>query len=252
MPVNEALLREALQGLPEPRLLPEAGSTNLLALELARKGAPDGTAVLADRQTAGRGRRGRSFFSPAGGIYLSVLLRPALSPEERLLLTPMAAVAVCEAVERLCGVSPEVKWVNDLFFRGKKICGILCEGTEDAVVVGIGLNAEAPEGGFPPELAEIAGAVCPFGELPVPKECLAAAICRTVVEESRHFDRESVLRRYRARSFLPGREVTVHPIGGEPYDARALFIDDHARLAVETAAGERLFLSSGEVSVRER
>ena len=132
--------------------LQETDSTNRVAKELARQGATHGTAVLAERQTAGRGRMERSFFSPEGGMYLSAILRPEIPPEDLLLMTPMAAAAVWKAVERLTGICLGIKWVNDLYLEGKKVCGILCERTGDAVIVGVGLNLKTPEGGFPPEL----------------------------------------------------------------------------------------------------
>ena len=108
--------------------LEEVDSTNLRARQLAAEGAADGTVVVADRQTAGRGRLGRSFQSPGGrGIYLTALLRPALPPERLSPVTAMAGVAVCRAVERICGASPGLKWPNDPVLEGKKLCGILTE-----------------------------------------------------------------------------------------------------------------------------
>ena len=133
-------------------LLEETDSTNRKAKELARQGAIHGSWVLAGRQTAGRGRLNRRFFSPEGGLYLSVVLRPDIPPEELALMTPMAATAVRTAVERLTGISLNIKWVNDLYLGDKKVCGILCEAAGTAVIVGIGLNLKAPEGGFPPDI----------------------------------------------------------------------------------------------------
>ena len=217
--------------------LQEIDSTNRVAKDLARQGAPHGTAVLAERQTAGRGRLGRSFFSPEGGLYLSVILCPQCPPEERLLTTPMAAVAVCRAVECLCGVSPGIKWVNDLYLEGKKLCGILCEGTEAAVIVGIGLNLKAPEGGFPSGIPAVAL------ELAVERQVLAEEIRRQLLQPG------VFLPEYRRRCLILGKTVTVHPVSGEPYEARAVDIDDRCRLIVESCRG-RETLDSGEVSVR--
>ena len=217
--------------------LRETDSTNRVAKELARQGAPHGTAVLAERQTAGRGRLDRRFFSPEGGLYLSVILRPSCPPEDRLLMTPMAAVAVCRAVERLCGVSPGIKWVNDLYLEGKKLCGILCEGAGDAVIVGIGLNLKAPEGGFPSEVPAVAL------ELAVERQALAEEIRRQLLQPG------AFLPEYRRRCLILGKTVTVHPVSGETFEARAVDIDDRCRLIVESCRG-RETLDSGEVSVR--
>lgn len=223
--------------------LTETDSTNRVAKELARQGADHGTVVSALRQTAGRGRLGRSFFSPEGGIYLSVILRPRLPLADRTLLTPMAAVAVCRAVEELCGVSPRIKWVNDLYLGNKKLCGILCEGTGDAVIVGIGLNYAMPPDGFPPDIP--ATALYPAGGGPVSKQGLTEAIAKAVLAA----EPRECMSEYRRRNLVPGKTVTVHPVGGEPYSARALDIDDRGRLVVECDRGT-MALDSGEVSIR--
>lgn len=232
-------------------VLEETDSTNRVAVELARQGAPEGTAVLALRQTAGRGRRGRSFFSPEGGVYLSVILRPRLRPEDLCLITPMAADAVCRAVEDCCGKSLSIKWVNDLLLEGRKICGILCEGADGAVAAGVGVNYAAPEGGFPPELEGIAGALYPHGGGPVSREELARAMAERLLEGCRRLERgEDVLEGYRRRSILPGKRIRVHPLAGPAFDARALEIDRRGRLVVQAGDGGLLALDSGEVSVR--
>lgn len=217
--------------------LEETDSTNRVAKELARQGAPHGTAVLAERQTAGRGRLGRAFFSPEGGLYLSVILYPQCPPEDRVLMTPMAAVAVCRALEQVCGISPGIKWVNDLYLGGKKLCGILCEGCGDAVIVGIGLNLYTPEGGFPAEIPATAL------DVPVDRRVLAEAIRQQLLQPG------EFLAEYRERCLLLGKTVTVHPVVGEAYAARAVELDDRCRLVVESCRG-REALDSGEVSVR--
>lgn len=223
--------------------LEETDSTNRVAKALARQGAPHGTAVTALRQNAGRGRLGRAFFSPEGGIYLSMILRPDLAPVERTLLTPMAAVAVCRAVEKLCGLSPRIKWVNDLYLRDKKLCGILCEAADDAVIVGIGLNYAMPPEGFPADLSAIA--LYPPEGGPVSREELEKAIAEAVLNA----DPGGCMAEYRARNLVPGKPVTVYPIGGQPYSALAKEIDDRGRLVVQTN-DKTLTLDSGEVSVR--
>ena len=143
------------------RCLARVDSTNDYVKRLAANGAPDGAVAVADEQTGGKGRRGRSFASPAGkGVYLSVLLRPDVAPRRLLPLTGFAAVAVCDAVERVARVRPRIKWTNDLVLGGKKLCGILTElsvegesGALQYAVVGVGVNVAHTD--FAPELAEI-------------------------------------------------------------------------------------------------
>ncbi|MGB4547957.1 MAG: biotin--[acetyl-CoA-carboxylase] ligase [Syntrophales bacterium] len=138
----------------------EADSTNSRAKELAVRGAPEGTIVLAGKQTGGRGRRGRSWFSPEGtGLYVSLILRPPVAPSEAPKITLMTAVAVCDALVPFLPSSPRVKWPNDVLAGGKKIAGILTEiSTEpdavDYVVAGIGLNVNTPAGQFPKEIRD--------------------------------------------------------------------------------------------------
>ena len=138
-------------------------STNTCARELARQGAAHGTVLIADHQTGGRGRRGRSFHSPAGsGIYMSVILRPHCKPQELMHLTCSAAVAMCDAVEKAVGFRPGIKWTNDLVYGGKKIAGVLTElgfdqhGLVDFAVIGIGINCCQRESDFPEEIRGIA------------------------------------------------------------------------------------------------
>ena len=140
-------------------------STNNRAKELARAGAPHGMLVAAEAQSGGRGRLGRSFFSPKGdGLYLTFILRPACAPESVAMLTSLTAVATARAIEKTAAADVRIKWVNDLYLGGKKVCGILCEagagrnpGTVDYVVAGIGINVNRRA--FPPELRETATSI---------------------------------------------------------------------------------------------
>ena len=161
---------EAVGPYPAPvQLYDTLESTNRTAKLLALEGTAHGTLVLAGGQTAGRGRLGRSFASPAGkGVYCSVVLRPPLPAANAQTATIGAAVAVCRAVQMLCGLELAIKWVNDLYYKGKKVCGILTEAGTDLesgqlewLVVGIGLNLTATAEDFPPELAAKAGSLYP-------------------------------------------------------------------------------------------
>ena len=139
-------------------------STNTHLKALAAEGAPEGTVVVAQEQTAGRGRMGRSFFSPRGsGVYFSLLLRPNMRAMDATLVTTAAAVAVTDALKSVCGIDAHIKWVNDVYVGERKVCGILTEGSFnvetgaiDSIVLGIGINVEPPPEGFPDELRPIA------------------------------------------------------------------------------------------------
>ena len=236
---------------------PSVGSTNTVLRALAEQGAPEGTVVIADEQTGGRGRMGRAFYSPAGsGIYLSLLLRPVnAEPRQTVTLTAAAAVALCQAIETVSENGPQIKWVNDIFLNGRKICGILSEaafglesGAPEYVVVGVGINAYTPEGGFPPELAEIAGALW---ERPVPggKNRLAAEFLTHFWKLYTAGDPAAFLEDYRRRSLVVGKDITVIA-GGKETPAHALGIDESCRLLVRYESGETAALSYGEVRVK--
>ena len=236
---------------------PSVSSTNTVLRALAEQGAPEGTLVISDEQTGGRGRMGRAFYSPAGsGIYLSLLLRPVnAEPRQTVTLTAAAAVALCQAIETVSEHSPQIKWVNDIFLNGRKISGILSEaafglesGLPEYVVVGVGINAYTPEGGFPPELAEIAGALW---ERPVPggKNRLAAEFVNHFWKLYTAGDPAAFLEDYRRRSLVVGKDITVIA-GSTETPAHALGIDENCRLLVRYESGETAALSYGEVRVK--
>ena len=246
---------EAAGDYPAPiHLYDRLESSNQTAKRLALSGAPHGTLVLTNQQSAGRGRMGRKFESPAGqGIYLSLLLRADIPAADAQTVTVSAAVAVCRAVKALCGLELSIKWVNDLYYRGKKVCGILTEAGADLesgqlewLVVGIGLNLTTPPEAFPAELRRLAGSLFPGGPAPVSRVALAAAIARELLTLCPAFD---CLEEYRARCFVPGHWVTVCT-GRETYAALALSIDDAGRLVVRRENGREEALQHGEVSIR--
>ena len=244
-----ALLRSPLWQITAFDSVP---STNSLLRDLASQGAPEGTVILASAQTQGRGRMGRSFYSPGNtGLYLSLLLRPDhLSPGESLQITTMAAAALCLAIEEVTAQSPRIKWVNDIFLNDLKICGILTEASfsmetgliEDAVL-GLGINLYPPQGGFPEDLKKIAGALCP-APLPELKNRLTAAFLNhfSYFYENRLFSEAAEL--YRDRSLLPGKEILA---GGRK--AKVLNINDRCQLVVQYEDGQQQALSYGEVDI---
>jgi BirA family biotin operon repressor/biotin-[acetyl-CoA-carboxylase] ligase len=232
------------------------GSTNDLAREAAVRGEAEGLVVIADTQTAGRGRQGRAFVSPPGtGTYLSLLLRPKLPAAEAVAITGIAAVAVARALGDLGVGGAGIKWVNDIFLEGRKVCGILTEATLDMesggldyAVLGIGVNLFSPPGGFPPELTEIAGAVFPGKPEDDERSRLIAAILDRFLPLYRALPDKGWLEEYRARSILTGREVRFLREGREQRGL-VLGVDDSARLLLRLSDGEETALSSGEVQL---
>lgn len=238
------------------RIFSTLPSTNTAAKEMAACGAPSGTLCIAETQTGGRGRMGRDFFSPRNsGIYMSLILRPKLRPADALQLTTLAAVAVSETVEELTGQPAQIKWVNDVFFREKKVCGILTEasfnmesGALDYAILGIGLNVYAPKGNFPTALHSIAGAVL---DAPIPHaRCrIIAGILKRFYFYYDHIEEKAFLEPYRKRMFLTGQLVEVHR-GAAHFPARVLSVQDDFSLTIQHPDGKEETLSSGEVSLR--
>lgn len=229
-------------------------STNAALRRMAEQGAPEGTVVLAGTQTQGRGRYGRHFFSPADtGLYLSLLLRPTGSPRQIVTLTAAAASAMCQAMESLGVKNPKIKWVNDIFLNGKKVCGILSEaafsletGAPEYVVVGAGLNLYAPAEGFPPEIEKTAGYLWE-DRVPEGKNRLAAEFLNRFWAFYRGGNPSDFLEDYRRRSLVVGKTVTLPGRGNAR--ALALGIDDSCRLLVRLESGEEEALSWGEVGI---
>ena len=234
-------------------------STNDRCKALAAQGASDGTVVMAGCQTAGRGRLGRTFLSPADqGLYLSVLWRPDCPPESLLPLTALTAVAVSRAVERLGGTSPDIKWPNDLVLNGRKVCGILTELSVEAesghvayVVAGMGVNCRQRAEDFPPELRQIAGSLDMALPERIPRAALAAAMIEELDELRQKvlFQPQLWLAEYRRRCLNPGRRVILVR-QGVTAEAEALDVDESFGLVVRHDNGMIETLRTGEVSVR--
>lgn len=233
-------------------------STNTIAKELAAKGAKEGTVIIAREQTEGRGRMGRTFYSPiTSGIYFTIILRPKLTLEDSLLITTTAAVAVAKAIETVAKVKAEIKWVNDIFVQEKKVCGILTEaslnfesGGLEYAVVGIGINIETKD--FPRDIRQIAGSI--FSEKPGDSpvtSMLVAEVLNNLSEYMASLTDRHYLDEYRSRSYLHGKDILVLK-GEKKLPAKALSIDDKARLVVEYEDHTREALNSGEVSVRRK
>lgn len=241
--------------LSELILLSETDSTNNVLKDLATKGASHGTVVIADYQTLGRGRQGRSFFSPRGtGIYMSILLRPDLELQKSVRITSMAAVAVARAIRKLTGLEAKIKWVNDIFIHNKKVCGILTEASPDTVrntlnyaVLGIGINVGPVT--FPEELQTIATSIQNECSLPVTRNALIAQILSELAASCHTLQDGSFLEESKQYSILLGKEIDILGENGKRTRAKAVDLDSYGHLIVEIN-GKKELLHSGEVSVR--
>ncbi len=251
---SEERIRAFLGGRALPIFIyDEISSTSDAAKAYALAGGKSAV-FIAERQTAGRGRRGRSFSSPeGGGIYMSLLVFPSHKAEQGVLLTTGAAVAMCRAVEDVTGIVPEIKWVNDLKLGGKKLCGILTEGELDPesgafryAVIGIGINVKKVP--LPPEVEAIATSLDRYAKAPIDRDFLAARMILRVLE-SLSEDRAAQMKKYRALCPIEGKEILVLR-GDEKYTARAVRVEDDGALLIERE-GRRERLSSGEISIRE-
>lgn len=255
-------------------------STNTVLKEKAVKGAEEWHIFVASEQTAGRGRMNRTFYSPSdSGIYMSILFRPKLSAQQALLITTMTATAVSEAIDELFHIETKIKWVNDIYYHGRKICGILTEAAVnvetamlDYAVVGIGVNVKAPVGDFPEDIRSIAGAILSEQPDEAVRDNVRNRLTAGIIGKMYRYygmlkaDRmmgESVadnagkmghqygfMESYKRKSMLIGKKVYI--LSDESREELlVLDIDDNAALVVEHADGRIEALKSGEVSVRE-
>lgn len=216
------------------------GSTNEVALGLAREGAPEGLVVVADVQRAGRGRRGRTWEAPAGSsLLVSVLLRPDLAPRRRHLCAAAAALAAAGACEDVAGVRPALKWPNDLVVGDAKLGGVLAEAEAGAVVVGLGLNVAWPSP-LPAGAVDLAGAA----GRPVDRDGLLAAALRRLAGAAGDWD--AVAPAYRAACATVGRAVRVQLAGGS-FTGTAAGVSDDGHLLVDVAGGARRTVAAADV-----
>lgn len=261
--MSELSVEQIIRHLSEPSRFAltayrQVTSTSTLLREAAEHGAPEGTVILADGQTAGRGRQGHTFWSPEGsGLYFSVLLRPTEQATAVLPLTAAAAVAAARAIEAVSGRQTDVQWVNDIYCGGKKVCGILTEGrlsphtgAPEYAIIGVGINVAAPVSGFPAELGNRAGAVFDRAQDGV-REQIAAGFLEALWESYAHLSEAWFVEEYRRRCLRLGREVDVL-CGDRRIPALVLDVTDTLALRVQFEDGTVKELTSGEVSIRPR
>ena len=252
--MDKKILEKYLDQKLNITIFQELDSTNNYLKKLSSQGEKVNQLVIAESQTGGRGRMGRSFFSPNGtGIYFSLLLHPKISAEKSLLLTVMAAVSVAETVMKYNENDVKIKWVNDIYIDGKKVCGILTEGSINAdqkldyAVVGIGINVVAPENGFPDDIKDIATAIFPGNTEENIKEKIVADVVNRFFQMYNGDDYDFI-RRYKEYSYLTGKEINI--ISGETIrPATVLGITDDCHLLVKNEKGVVEEISSGDVSV---
>jgi len=240
---------------PEIFYYESTDSTNTRAREYAKehRGNREAKIFIAEEQSAGRGRRGRRFFSAAGaGIYMTLLLYPDGRGKDATLLTARAAVALTDALAELTSLSPMIKWVNDIYSGTRKLAGILAEGEMSSdgnaayIILGMGINVYKTE--LPEDISSIATSIeAECGER-ISREELCAEIIKNLLKEK--WDEKKALAKYRERSLVLGKEITVLPIGGESYPAVATDLLDDYSLLVKKADGTELSVYSGEVSIK--
>ena len=241
------------------QVMEEVSSTNTLLKELGRQGAPAGTVLVADRQTGGRGRLGRSFFSPGGvGVYLSALIRPDCAPTELMHLTCAVAVAMCDAVEQAFGFRPGIKWTNDLVVGTKKLGGILTElgldpktGRVSYAVLGIGINCGQYEADFDESIRSMATSARLVLGRQADREMLIAEMIQALerMDKTLLSSPAAMLERYKSDCITLGQPVSIVR-GDSVRHALALDVDAEGGLVVRYDSGETGTVTSGEVSVR--
>lgn len=232
-------------------------STNNYLKRQALLGAPHGTVAVADCQTGGKGRLGRSFQSPGGvGIYLSMLLRPDCPQEQLMHLTCAVGTAMCDALEEAAGVRPGIKWTNDLVCEKRKLSGILVELLNDTrgklcVIIGIGVNCCQQLTDFPEELRDRAGSLAMVTGRRIDRPKVAAAMMAALANMDRNLltGKEAMLEQYRRDCVTLGQKISVVR-GDEIRHGTALDIGDDGDLIVRFDDGHTEAVSSGEVSIR--
>lgn len=231
-------------------------STNNLLKDLANNGEKEGKTIVSSHQSAGRGRLERNFYSPEDtGVYFSFLLRPKIEASQSIFLTSMSSIAVNEAIFTITEQNSQIKWVNDIFFNDKKVCGILCEVSFtmenfslDYVILGIGINVYKPQNDFPDEISEIAGFLLenPIDDV---RNRLVANILDNFLRLYNEFDTKKLAQLYKSQSYVLGKDIFVIK-GHEQKKARVLDIDDNCGLVVKYENNQLETLISGEISTK--
>ncbi len=257
--LSKAIIEEAFPYL-DVYFFDEIDSTNNYCKALSAKDKSRNALVVSNKQLKGRGRLGRVFESPDGGVYFSLLLNTEKSASDNLLVTSAASVAVARAIKKVCNKECDIKWVNDIFLNNKKVCGILTEGIIDmeagriaAMVIGIGINFSTPKSAFPPQLLDILTSIYD-GESEIPIEISMNSLVICVIKELlniwNNIEDRSFLEEYRKRSNVIKKYVNIIK-DGKSESAFVEGINDSAHLLVKLEkTGEIVELGTGEISLR--
>lgn len=230
-------------------------SSNVEAKKLALGGEKEFTTVIAKSQTQGKGRLGRTFISNSeNGLYMSIILKPNTTPKDGVNITILTAVAVLEAIKETSNTKPDIKWINDIYINGKKVCGILAESTCENnkltnVIVGIGINITPPQNGFDDEIKDIATSIFEKEAPEGYKEHLCATIIDRLIYYYNNIEEKSYMTLYKENSNIIGKEVDVY-IGNEIIQGMAIDINDKGELVVKTKNNRVCVFNSGEARVR--
>lgn len=255
--ISKEIIEEKTGGIITCEVYDELDSTNNRMKEYIYSGKRDVGLIVADSQTMGRGRMGRSFDSPSGhGIYMSLLIRPDMQGEHALLITSAAAVAVVRAVRKLTGLGAVIKWVNDIYIGERKVCGILAEAVsigaqEMDVVLGIGINVTSSNDMFSESVRDIAGSLYGLSEYDgnrVSRNEIIAEVVNEFHGIFRNIEKREFMEDYRKYSMVIGKEVRFFK-DNVRVSGKAVDIDDNGGLLVDTHEG-RILLNTGEVSLR--
>ncbi len=234
-------------------------STNKTAKSAASFDAKHGTVIIAGSQTAGSGRKNHGFFSPEGGIYMSVVLNPDTLPfSPPSLIMSFTANCICKSIEKLTDLKPSIKWTNDIYLGSEKICGILTESGMDFesgdlqwIVVGIGINFSMNKSDFPNDIRKKAGAMFVPGEETISRNHLIAEILNKILcsDKNSYQSSSQIIGEYKSRMNMLGKEINVIPKSSEKYIAKAMDIDENGKLIIELPDGSKKTLSSEEISI---
>lgn len=259
--ISEKIINQNLEGFVSPKCikyLETVDSTNTYAKKLLLEEHEVSDVIIANTQTSGRGRLGRSFFSPKdSGIYCTFILEPFLKLENSILITVAASVAVSKAIEKITGIETSIKWINDIYVNKKKVCGILTEavtnfetGMIDKIILGIGINFNASDEGFPDDIVNKAGALYNGNTNNITRNMLISQLIIEVDKCISNIEDENIIEYYKSKSMVIGKFINVLNMGEETsIKGKAVDIDKNGFLIIETENG-LITLNSGEISIR--
>ena len=258
IPIEEKLIRSLLKeeySDLDILLYDSISSTNDMAKEIAKSGVNNRTLLIANQQLSGRGTKGRSFFSPEGGVYFTLLDQYSPKTDTLTVITPIAAVSAADAIEEISGKNADIKWVNDILISGKKVCGILCEslhsGKHCHTITGVGANVYPTENSFPEELRQTAACICDMNAPEGQRERFIALFLNSYLGYTGTNEHKSVHDKYEEKLFLAGKEAQVIQ-SDQSQIVQIIGIDDEFKLVIQYEDGVTEKLLSDEVTIQNR